>query len=81
MNGSEKQIQWAEDIRSTMLAQIARQQAEDAAMDNDERFQRGMTMITEWINGQTEATWFIDNKGRDFSRNWPAHIEKEIYGE
>jgi hypothetical protein len=80
MHGSEKQIAWAEQIKKNMLDQVAYQADMDAKMDNDERFQRGMMMITEWLNGQTEAKWFIDNKGKDFSRNWPAHIEKEIYG-
>lgn len=80
MNGSEKQITWAEQIKATMLAQVEREVASEKAMDNDERNLRGLAMIAEWINGQTEAKWFIDNKGKNFTMNWPAHIEKEIYG-
>lgn len=80
MNGSEKQIEWAKQIKAGMLEQVKTQADQDMAMDNDEQFQRGMAMITEWINGQTEAKWFIDNKGKNYSINWPSHIEQEIYG-
>lgn len=80
MNGTEKQIKWAEDIKATMMEQVNKAIADEKAMDNDERNLRGLAMITEWLNGQTEAKWFIDNKGRNFVINWPAHIEKEVYG-
>lgn len=80
MNGSEKQIKWAEDIKRNMLDQVAIQISNERAMDNDERNLRGLSMIADWIGGQTEAKWFIDNKGRNFTMDWPSHIEKEIYG-
>lgn len=80
MNGSEKQIEWAEQIKKNMMDQVNLQIEQEKAMDSDERNMRGLGIIAAWITGQTEAKWFIDNKNKNFTLNWPAHIEEEVYG-
>ena len=86
MNGTEKQVKWAEDIKAKMLVKVEeyRQQLiAEAAKHNvsldsaDGRNALGMfDRCVAKINAQASATWFIDNRSAVISKQWIKEMGK-----
>ena len=83
LQGTEKQIKWANDIRAKFLAELETEQAETIARKekydiNDEkqarRFARASRLLEElaeleiWLKCKTNATFWINNRNYNLSR-------------
>jgi len=78
MNGSEKQIKWAQDIKTETMGKVAalRQRFEaDAAKANvstsDARYVDGIAIFDRCVaslEAKTEATWWIDCRSQVIDR-------------
>lgn len=78
MNGSEKQIKWAQDIKTETMNKVAalRQRFEaDAAKANvgtsDPRYLDGIATFDRCVanlEAKTEATWWIDSRSQVIDR-------------
>jgi hypothetical protein len=65
LQGTEKQVVWAEQLRAGMTCVIedwiGDMMAEQAATDR--RILLALIRLLHWMQKQTDATWFIDNRG------------------
>ena len=78
MNGSEKQIKWAQDMKAEMMGKVAelRQRFEaDAARakfsTSDARYVDGIAIFDRCVanlEAKTEATWWIENRSQVIDR-------------
>lgn len=80
MNGSAKQIAWANEIRNRMLRGCEAVRTE-YLNDNPapEKVQRAMSIIDAAIasiNEEQEAKWFIDNRDAWIDVSWVKKIAK-----
>lgn len=60
MQGSEKQIKWAEQIKSTFLEKLERRQnvkGFNSLLSNEEH-----NLIVATANNKTDAAWWIDHR-------------------
>lgn len=80
MNGSEKQVKWAEEIKAGMMSkvnEIRQQFATEAAKNNvsadNAQYQQVMAIFDRCVanlEAKTDATWWIDNRQQVISRQW-----------
>lgn len=80
MNGSEKQIKWAEDIKAETMTRIAgmrKQYEADAAKakvnTSDPRYLDGIAIFDRCVanlEAKTEATWWIDSRSQVIDRQF-----------
>ncbi len=96
MNGSEKQIKWADEIKQEMISSVEMQIKEyesvespdelDAMFGWDEPKEKDrMYICYEWYLGylknQQSAKWFIDNRKRPTAAMAQGYYEKLGVGE
>lgn len=69
LDGSEKQVRWAKDIRHEMIAKVeGKLSIEEELMTGNEsdeniaEFARRGALVVGAIEGKTSARWFIDNR-------------------
>jgi hypothetical protein len=80
MNGSQKQISWAEDIQKAMIAKLdtMRRQfvfecSQHGVSADSPDYQAGMQTFARAIaivSRKTDARWFIDNRQVEITRKW-----------
>jgi hypothetical protein len=80
MNGTEKQVKWAEDIKAqtmTKVAEMRKQFEADAARakasTSDPRYIDAIAIFDRCVaklEAQTEATWWIDNRSQVVNRKF-----------
>ena len=80
MNGSQKQIEWANKIQAEMVSKIEAIRSQFVAdcakngvrLDNSQYAQAHdiFDRAVANIKAQTQATWFIDNRNALVSRKW-----------
>jgi hypothetical protein len=62
LTGSEKQINWANSIRSTILAKW------DAVKVADESGAKNKESVRNWLVSKTSSSWWIDRQSKTMLR-------------
>jgi len=80
LEGSPKQIAWAEDIRNKILPAIAEMQKKiDEGKGTSELYIKQRDAMQAAINevrGQSSAKWWIDHRDERFDAGWLMNIAK-----
>lgn len=80
MNGSEKQIAWAEDIKAKALKEITEEAAAEYAAEEDEELDMEMFKAYRTkLETCNDARWFIDHARRDAEEifYWMEIVDEE----
>lgn len=62
LEGSEKQVAWAEEIRGKYMPRYAQERQEWAEHGATDEQLAKVDKVLAWLKGQTSAAWWIDNR-------------------
>ena len=62
LEGSGKQVAWAEEIRSKYMPKYAQERQEWADHGATDEQLAKVDQVLAWLKGQTSAAWWIDNR-------------------